>query len=172
MCLAHCSQDGQSSCRISDDAVRSQSQQVHASLPLINLILTFVCRRAADVVYHSSDRRIPFRFYDFALVRRSPRLELWLQFHEQYHVRCAIRDLARAVPNKRSWDGERTRGSCESCLWDHGASHRPLHELGDTCADLRFCLSVYRVEFRCSVVAFRAAWEGVIVEALRRILVP
>jgi hypothetical protein len=65
------------------------------------------------------------------------------------------------------WDGKRTRGSCESYLWDHGAEsadYRPLHELGDTGAYLCFCLSVCGVRFHCIVVAIRAAWEGVIVD--------
>lgn len=156
MYLVHCSQDGQSSFRISDDVARSQSQQV-SGLPI-------VCHTVADFLYHSSNRRIPFRFYYVALVCHTPRLELWLQSHEQHHVRRALRDLARAVPDKGSWDGERTRGSRESYLWDHSADYRPLHELGDTGAYLCFCLSVYSVGFDCIAVAVRAAWEGVIVD--------
>lgn len=42
----------------------------------------FYLNRATDVVHHSSDRHISFRFYDVTLIRHPPRLELWLQFHE------------------------------------------------------------------------------------------
>jgi hypothetical protein len=152
----HCSQDGQSSFRISDDVARSQSQQV--SGPPI------VCHPVANLLYHSSDRCIPFRFYYVAVVCHTPRLELWLQFHEQHHVRRALRDFARAIPDKGSWDGERTRGGRESSLWDHSADYRPLHELGDTGAYLYFCLSICSVGFHCIAVAVRAAWEGIIVD--------
>jgi hypothetical protein len=155
--LVRCWQDGQSSFRISDDVARSQSQQV-SGLPI-------VCHPVADFLHHSSDRYIPFRFYYVALVCHTTRLELWLQFHEQHHVRRALRDLAGAVPDKGSWDGERTRSSRKSYLWDHSADYRPLHELADICAYLCFCLSVYRVGFYCIAVAVRAAWEGVIVDA-------
>ena len=135
---------------------RSQSQQV-GGLPI-------VCHLVAHFLYHSPHRRIPFRFYYVPLVCRTPRLELWLQFHEQHHVRRALRDLARAVSDKGSWDGERTRSSRKSYFWDHGADYRPLRELGDFGAYLCFSLSVYRVGFHCIAVAVRAAWEGVSVD--------
>ena len=88
-------------------------------------VFTIVCHPVAHFSHHGSDRRIPFRFYYVALICYTPRLELWLQFHEQHHVWRALRDLARAVPNKGSWDRERTRGSRESYLWDHSADYRP-----------------------------------------------
>jgi hypothetical protein len=154
--LVHCSQDGQLSFHISDDVARSQFQQV-SGLPI-------VCHTVADFLHHSSDRRIPFLLYYVALVCRTPRLELWLQFHEQHHVRRALRDLTRAVPDKGSWDGERTRSSRKSYLWDHCADYRSLRELGDIGAYLCFCLSVHRVGFHCITVTVRAAWEGVIVD--------
>jgi hypothetical protein len=91
-------------------------------------------------------------------------MELWLQFHEQHHVRRALRDLARVVPDKGSWDGERTRGSRKSYLRDHSTDYRPQHELGDAGAYLRFCLFVSHVGFHCIVVAVRAAWEGVLID--------
>jgi hypothetical protein len=147
--LVHFSQDGQSSFRIPDDVAHSQSQQV-SGLPI-------VCHPVAGFLYHSSDRRNPSRFYYVALICHTPRLELWLQFHEQHRVRRALRDLARAVPDKGSWDGERTRGSCESYIWDHSADYRPQHELGDTGAYLCFCLSAYSVRLDYIVVAVRPA---------------
>jgi hypothetical protein len=70
-------------------------------------------------------------------------LELWLQFHEQHHVWRALRDIARAVPDKGSWDGECTRGSRESYLWYHSADYRRLYELGDAGAYLCFCFSIF-----------------------------
>jgi hypothetical protein len=162
--LVHYLQDGQSRFRIWDDVARSQSQQV-SGIPIVTHPL-------ADFLYHSSDRRIPFRFYYVAIVCRTPRLELWLQFHEQHHVRRALRDLARAVPDEGSWDGERTRGSRKSYLWGHGADYRPLCELGDIGAYLCFSLSIHRVGFHCIAVAVRDAWEGVIVENAATRLVP
>jgi hypothetical protein len=118
----------------------------------------------ADYLHHSSDRRIPFLFYYVALVCHTPRLELCLQLHKQHHVRRALRDLARAVPDKRSWNGKCTLGGRESYLWDHSADYRPLYELGDISAYLCFGLSVYCGRFYCIAVAVRAAWEGVIVD--------
>lgn len=156
MYLVHCLQDGQSRFRIWDDVARSQSQLVSGFLR--------VCHPVADFLHYSSDRRIPFRFYHVALVRRTPRLELWLQFHEQHHVRRALRDLAGVVPYKGPWDGERTRGSRKSYLWGHGADYCPLRELADIGAYLCFSLPIYCVGFHRIAVAVRTAWEGVIVD--------
>lgn len=126
---------------------------------------SFVIRHSvADYLHHSSDRRIPFLFYYVALVCHTPRLELWLQLHEQHHVRRALRNLTRAVPDKGSWDGERTLGRRESYLWDHIADYRHLYKLGNISAYLCCSLFVYCVGFYCIAVAVRAAWEGVIVD--------
>lgn len=156
MYLVHYSQDGQSSFDIWGDVARSQSQQV-SGIPT-------AFHPVADLLYHSSDRRIPLWFYYVALVCHTPRLELWLQFHEQRYVRRSLRDVARAVPYKGSWDRKRTRGCCKSYIWDHSADYSPLRELGDIGAYLCFCFSVYRVGFHCIVVAVRAARGGVIVD--------
>jgi len=101
---------------------------------------------------YSSYWGIPFRLYNGALVRRPPRLGLWLQFHEQHHVRHPVRDLAGAVPNKGSWDRKCTRRSRESCVWDHGADYRSLRKPKDICADLCFSFFVYYVGFHSTIV--------------------
>lgn len=112
----------------------------------------------------SYDWRFPLRFNDVALVQRSPRLELCLQFHEQHHVWRIVRNLARAVPDKGSRDRKRTGCGREPCVWDHVADYRSLLEPPDFFADLYCGFSVYRGGFPGNVVAIRAAREGVVVD--------
>lgn len=104
------------------------------------------------LMFCSSDGRIPLRFHDGALVPRALGLELWLQFHEQHHVRRSLCDLARVVPHQGSWDRKRTRRGCESRVWDHGTDYRSVREPRDICADLYFGLNFYRSEFHSSVI--------------------
>jgi hypothetical protein len=100
----------------------------------------------------SSDGHIPLRFHDGAFFRRALGLELWLQFHEQHHVRRSICDLARVVPHQGSWDGKCTRCGSESRVRDHGTDYRSVREPRDIFADLYFGLSFHSVEFHSTVI--------------------